>query len=181
MAQLIAKRYALALFDLAIEKNCINDFENQVQTMYRILNSEEEFMKVLQHPQVLRDEKIKLIQGIFSSKIADELIGLLILVIQKNRQDHILDILNVFLDQVKAYKGIVSATVISAVPLSKEQINQITQKLIAGLKKKVEIQLQIDPSIIGGLKIRVGDQILDSSIEGKLHSLKAELNDLQLV
>lgn len=181
MEQLIASRYAAALFNLAIEKNCIDEFENQVQAMYGIFNSEMEFVKILQSPQILADEKVKLVEEVFSSKISADLMGLLVLIIQKGRQGYILEILHGFLDQVKEYKGIVSATVISAVPLSKEQINQITQKLIAGLKKKVEIQLQIDPSIIGGLKIRVGDQILDSSIEGKLHSLKAELNDLQLV
>jgi F-type H+-transporting ATPase subunit delta len=181
MGQLISKRYAKALFDIAIEKNTIDEFEHQVHTVYQILCSEKEFMKILLHPQVLIEEKIKLLEEIFSSKIANELMGLLVLVIQKNRQDYILEILSTFLDEVKEYKGIVTATVISAVPLTKQQVNQITQKLITNLKKQIQIETQVDPSIIGGLKIRVGDRILDASIEGKLHSLKNQLYDLQLV
>lgn len=181
MAQLIAKRYAKALFDIALENHRIDEFEHQVHMVYQILDSEKEFMKILQHPQILMDEKIKMLEEIFSSKVSNELMGLLVLVIQKNRQDYILEILNTFLEEVKSYKGIVTATVVSAVPLTTEQINKITQKLISSLNKQIQIETQVDPSIIGGLKIRVGDRILDASIEGKLHSLKSQLYDLQLV
>ena len=70
---------------------------------------------------------------------------------------------------------------ITAVALSNEQINLIKAKLTNSLKKQVQIETQIDQSIIGGLIIRVGDSILDASIGGKLQSLKASLYDSQLV
>ena len=73
-----------------------------------------------------------------------------------------------------------TATVVSAVPLTTEQINKITQKLISSLNKQIQIETQIDPSIIGGLKIRVGDRILDASIEESFIP-KSQLYDLQLV
>ena len=57
MAQLIAKRYAKALFDIALENHRIDEFEHQVHMVYQILDSEKEFMKILQHPQILMDEK----------------------------------------------------------------------------------------------------------------------------
>ena len=107
--------------------------------------------------------------------------GLLVLIIRKNREEYILDILNSFLNRIKEYKGIVTATVITAVALSNEQINLIKAKLTNSLKKQVQIETQIDQSIIGGLIIRVGDSILDASIGGKLQSLKASLYDSQLV
>lgn len=181
MAQLISSRYAKALFDLAIESNKIDEFENQVRIVYEILKTEKEFMQILQHPQIEVDEKIKILQKAFKSNILNEIMGLLTLIIQKNRQEHLLEVLNIFLDEVKKYKGIVTATVISAVPLNNEQINMIKVKLISNLKKQIQIETQVDPSIIGGLKIRVGDSILDASIEGKLHSLKTSLYDSQLV
>ncbi|NLK21820.1 MAG: F0F1 ATP synthase subunit delta [Epulopiscium sp.] len=181
MAQLISKRYSKALFDLAIEKNAVDEFENQIHNLYQILNSEKEFMQVLQHPHILNEEKIRLVKEVFLSKISDEIMGLLILIIRKNRQEHLLEILNAFLENIKEHKGIVTAVVFSAIPLDNEQINKIKQKLVMGLKKQVQIETIVDSSLIGGLKIRVGDRVLDVSIEGKLHSLKASLYDLQLV
>ncbi|HOA81343.1 MAG TPA: F0F1 ATP synthase subunit delta [Defluviitaleaceae bacterium] len=181
MEQLISSRYAKALFDLAVESNKINEFENQVHNLYEILNSEKDFMQILQHPQIVADEKIELLKKVFESKVSDEIMGLLVLIIRKNREEYILDILNSFLNRIKEYKGIVTATVITAVALSNEQINLIKAKLTNSLKKQVQIETQIDQSIIGGLIIRVGDSILDASIGGKLQSLKASLYDSQLV
>lgn len=180
MAQLISNRYSKALFDLAKESNKLDEFENQVRTIYEVLNSEREFMQILEHPHILADEKVSLLQKVFSSKILDEIMGLLVLVMQKNRQEYLLEILNTFLENVKEYKGIVTATVISAVPLNREQVDQIKQKLENNLQKQIQIKTQVDQSLIGGLKVRVGDRVLDSSIEGKLHSLKTSLYDLQL-
>ncbi|WP_058486017.1 F0F1 ATP synthase subunit delta [Defluviitalea phaphyphila] len=181
MEQLIAKRYSKALFDLAIERDTLDEFENQVEIVYQILTNNKEYIQILQNPRVLMEEKIKLIKEAFSSKVLDEIMGLLILVVKKNREEYLLDILNTFLEEVKKYKGIVKAVVISAVPLNSEQISRIREKLTYSLKKNIQIDTQIDPSIIGGLKIRVGDRILDSSIKGKLDSLKTRLYDLQLV
>ncbi len=181
MEQLISSRYAKALFDLAVESNKINEFENQVHNLYEILNSEKDFMQILHHPQIVADEKIELLKKVFESKVSDEIMGLLVLIIRKNREEYILDILNSFLNRIKEYKGIVTATVITAVALSNEQINLIKAKLTNSLKKQVQIETQIDQSIIGGLIIRVGDSILDASIGGKLQSLKASLYDSQLV
>ena len=62
MEQLISSRYAKALFDLAVESNKINEFENQVHNLYEILNSEKDFMQILQHPQIVADEKIELLK-----------------------------------------------------------------------------------------------------------------------
>jgi F-type H+-transporting ATPase subunit delta len=181
MAQLISKRYAKALFDLAIETNKIDELESQSRVIREILESEKEFMQILQHPQISKEEKIQLIKDTFSSKVSDELLGLLILVVQKGRQEYLLEILNTFLDEVKEHKGIVTAVVVSAVPLKNEQLEKIKLNLTSSVKKQIQIETQVDPSIIGGLKIRVGDRVLDASISGQLQGLKASLYDMQLV
>ncbi|WP_341875799.1 F0F1 ATP synthase subunit delta [Defluviitalea saccharophila] len=181
MAQLISKRYAKALFDIAIETNTMDELESQVQMIHQVLESEEEFMQILQHPHILREEKMQLLKDVFSSIVSNELMGLLTLVVQKGRQEHLLEILSTFLDEVKTYKGIVTAVVISAVPLKEEQIEKIKQTLTSRIKKQIQIETQVDPSIIGGLKIRVGDRILDASIYGQLQGLKTSLYDMQLV
>ncbi|HHW68352.1 MAG: F-type H+-transporting ATPase subunit delta [Epulopiscium sp.] len=181
MAQLISKRYAKALFDLAIETNKIDELESQSRVTREILESEKEFMQILQHPQISKEEKIQLIKDTFSSKVSDELLGLLILVVQKGRQEYLLEILNTFLDEVKEHKGIVTAVVVSAVPLKNEQLEKIKLNLTSSVKKQIQIETQVDPSIIGGLKIRVGDRVLDASISGQLQGLKASLYDMQLV
>lgn len=181
MAQLISKRYATALFDIAVENNSIDELENQVRVLHEVLDSEEQFMQILHHPHILGDEKIQLLKDVFSSQISNELMGLLVLVVQKGRQEYILEILSTFLDEVKKHKDIVTAVVVSAVPLKDEQIDKIKQNLTNSVKKQIQIETQVDSSIIGGLKIRVGDRILDASVQGKLQGLKTRLYDMQLV
>lgn len=181
MGQLISDRYAKALFDLAVESNKIDEFESQVGSLYTILKTEKDFTELLQHPQIIAEEKIELLQKVFEAKVSSEIMGLLVLIIRKNREEYLLDVLNAFLDKVKEYKGIVTATVISAVALDNEQISQIKMLLTKRLKKQIQIETQVVHSIIGGLIIRVGDSILDASIGGRLQALKASLYDSQLV
>lgn len=180
MAQLIAKRYATALFETALEKNQLPTFEKEAEDLLLIWRAEHEAMAFLQHPQILIEEKIRVLETVFSAKISRELLGLLVLIIQKGRQQYIFSIFEAFLEMVKKHKGIVTAVVSSAVPLRAEQITQIQNKLVSKFNKQVEIQVEIDPSLIGGMRIRVGDHVIDGSIHGKMENLKKQLMNLQL-
>ena len=81
---------------------------------------------------------------------------------------------------VSQHLGIVKATVTSAVELSKEQLAQIRNKIENGTGKTVELHTIINPSIIGGMIIRVGDHVVDASISGRLQTLKEKLTNLRL-
>ncbi len=180
MAELVVKRYGTALFETALEMRKVDEFYEEVQTLISILQSEQDFMHVLQHPQVVLEEKITLLETVFLSKASKEVVGLLVLIVKKNRQQYLIEILQMFSDMVKVHKGIDSGIVISSVALSDDQMQRIQHLVSRNLNKQVELRTEVDPSLIGGLRIQVGDHMIDGTIRGKMEELKHQLLDIQL-
>ena len=172
--------YATALFDLAKEQNKVKEFQEQVSVVIEIIEENIQFMELLMHPKIMMDEKIQLVHTVFSGKVAEEITGILTIIVKKGRQNVLLDILKLFLEMVNEYGGVVKATITSAVELNNEQLAQIKGKIEQSTHKNVEIHTQINKDLIGGMIIRVGDNVVDASISGKLKTLKEELTNLRL-
>ena len=109
------------------------------------------------------------------------MLGFLTIVISKDRYQDIDDILDYFLTEVKKYKGIGVATVTTAVPLKEEQCKKIEKKLLDTTNfKSMEMHYKQDETLIGGMVIRIGDRVVDSSISTKLNELQKELLRVQI-
>lgn len=180
MAKLVTKRYATALFDIAKEQGAMKSFEEQVAVMKQVLSQEADFFTILAHPSVLQANKIQMVEEIFKGKVSEELVGLLVLIIKKGRQDMILEIFDEFLTMAKAHRGVIGALVTSATVLNDEQLAQIKANLEKNTNKTVELEAVVDRSLIGGMIIKVGDKVVDGSIRGKMNGLKTQLNNLRL-
>ena len=98
----------------------------------------------------------------------------------KGRQAEILNVLEAFLDMVKAESGIIKAVVTSAIPLKEAQLEALREKLEASTKSKIELETIVDSSIIAGLVVRVGDKVVDASYKGEMQTLKKQLSKLKL-
>lgn len=175
MGKLISKRYAVALFELANENNSIDSINSEVELIYNSIKDDSEFLSILDHPIISGDEKFQLFKNIFGDNISDETLGLLSIVIKKNRENQILDILDNFIDLVKSYKGIVTAIVSSAMPLTNNQSEAIKQKLSKTLNKKIILEVNVVPELIGGLLINVNGKVIDNSIKKELINIKKNL------
>ena len=129
----------------------------------------------------MKEEKLQVVAEVFKGRISDELTGFISLIVTKDRYSSIREILNYFLDQVKSLKGIGVAYVPSAVPLREEQCKSIEEKMLetAGFKT-MEMHYLVDEKLIGGLVIRIGDRVVDSSIATKLGTLEKQLLKIQL-
>ncbi|MGL4798020.1 MAG: ATP synthase F1 subunit delta [Cellulosilyticaceae bacterium] len=180
MAQLITKRYATALFDIANEKGAMKEFQDQALAIYNLLTEEKDYLTILSHPSVLVEEKIAMVEQAFAGQVADEFVGLLVLVIRKNRQEFILDILSTFIDMAKTQAGYLKATVTSAVALKEEQLAQLKANIEKNTGKQIELESIVDTALIGGMIVRVGDKVVDGSIRGQMDAMKSELNSLRL-
>ena len=109
------------------------------------------------------------------------MMGFLTTVVEKGRQGDIPAIFEYFITTVKEYKKIGIAYVTSAVPLSEEQKVQVTERLLTTTRYvEFEMNYEVDPSLIGGMIIRIGDRVVDSSIKTQLYELKRQLLDVQL-
>ena len=181
MAKLISKTYGDALFELAVEENKVDDLLGEIGQLKDILEANEDFEKLMTHPKINKEEKLKVVTDVFKGRISDELLGFITIIVSKDRYQEIDDILDYFLTEVKKYKGIGVATVTTAVPLREEQCKKIEQRLLDTTDyKSMEMHYKEDAALIGGMVIRIGDRVVDSSISTKLSELQKELLRVQI-
>jgi ATP synthase F1 delta subunit len=132
------------------------------------------------HPDVPSDEKLDVFEKIFKGKISEEFLSLFSLVLRKNREGELCNILKAFMQRVLKYKKITTAYVSSAKALSNEQLLSIKEKLSANLNKQVNIEAITDESLIGGVKIAVDGHVYDATVKKSLNDLKESLLNIQL-
>ncbi len=181
MAKLVAKVYGDALFAEAVEKQKVDLLFEEAKTLRNVCLENEDLMQFLNHPKVVKEEKISVMENVFSGRICDDLMGFLTIIVDKGRQKEILRILDYFIAKVKEYKKIGVVCVTSAIELDDGQKARIREKLLKTTQfLELEIDYHVDSSLIGGLVIRIGDRVVDSSIRTKLEEMKRELMKLQL-
>ena len=181
MAKLISKTYGDALFETAIEENKIDELYDEVLSLQTILKENDDFNKIMNHPKILKEEKEKLMEDVFKGKLSDELTGFLRIIIINKRYAEIDSILEYFIQSVKEYKKIGVAYVSTPLPLSDAQKKAVEEKLLATTAyESMELNYSIDESLIGGMVIRIGDKVVDSSVKNKLALLEKELMNIQL-
>lgn len=181
MAKLISKTYGDALFTLAIEENKVDELLQEIEQLMDILKKEEDFSKLMNHPRVSAEEKTALVKEIFTGRISSELVGFLTLVVAKGRYSSINEILQYFLDSAKEWKGIGVAYVTTPLPLKEEQKTAVMEKLLATTQyREMEMHYAIDQELIGGMRIRIKDRVVDSSIQTKILKMQQNLMQIQL-
>ncbi|MFI3176270.1 MAG: ATP synthase F1 subunit delta [Eubacteriales bacterium] len=181
MAKLISKTYGEALFELAQEDDKIDLFMEEITGLQAVLEENAELDRLLNHPKIMKEEKIQVIETIFKNRIADEILGFLVLIIKKDRYKELNSILTYFVAQVKELKKIGIAYVTTAVTLTEVQKAEVINKLIETTSyETMEMHYQIDTALIGGMVIRIGDRVVDSSIATKLKDLQTNLLKIQL-
>ncbi len=181
MAKLVSKTYGDALFEVAVEDGSIDSLKQEVELVLNIFSENEDYIKVLNHPKIPMEEKISLIKEAFEGKVSDDLLGLMLTVVEKGRFSEIEEILEYFLTEVREYKKIGAATVTSAIELSGEEKGKVEKRLLetTGYESFL-LDYQVDKSLIGGMVIKIGDRVVDSSIRTKLNSMARELANIQI-
>lgn len=181
MAKLISKTYGEALLEIAVEENKMDELFEEVQETAQILKENPKLHQLLMHPKISKEEKVSVMESIFKGRISDELTGFLVLVIQKERYGELNAILQYFIDKVKEAKGIGIAYVTTAMELKESQKKQIVDKLLETTGyQTMEMHYTVDDTVIGGMVIRIGDRVVDSTIKSKLELLKKQLYKIQM-
>ena len=182
MAKLVSKTYGDALFELALEEDKLDLLFEESKVIKEVFQSNSELIKLLNHPKIDKDEKIKVIEDIFRDRASEDFVGFLTIIVRKERQNEILSILDYFIGVVKEYKKIGVAYVTTAIELSDECKKNILDKLLATTHYETfEMNYTVDKAIIGGMIIRIGDRVVDTSISHKIENLSRELYKIQLV
>lgn len=178
MAKLVSKTYGEALFDLALEDGTLTTIIEEVNIVKEAIAKNPDLLKLLSHPKINKEEKISVIENIFKGRVSDSLVGFLVIIVQKDRYDDLDGIFEYFIAKVREYKNASVASVTSAVELTEEQKKQVEQRLLQTTKySQFELSFYVDKSLIGGLVIRIGDRVVDSSIKTKLQMLAKDLRN----
>ena len=181
MAKLVSKTYGDALFSLAVEENRVEEISGEVSVIQKALAENPEFEKILVHPEIPKEHKLELVEKVFKGQVSNDLTGFLRIVVTKGRYKDLPAIFAYFTAKVKEYNKTGVAEVVSAVPLSEEQKKKIEQKLLDTTRyETMEIDYKVDEGAIGGLVIRIGDRIVDSTIRSRLASLTSNLMKISL-
>ncbi|MGN0154459.1 MAG: ATP synthase F1 subunit delta [Lachnospiraceae bacterium] len=176
MAKQVSKTYGSALFEVAMENHTLDATLEEVLFVKQTFLENEELSKLLLHPNIEKEEKIKVIENIYKGKISDELTGLMTMLIMKGHQKDFQAVFDYVISAIKEEKGIGIAYISSAVELSKEQKEKIEQKLLETTKyKEIEGNYQVDKNLIGGLVIRISDTVVDSSLKTQIAKLSKSL------
>ena len=181
MAKLISKTYGEALFELAVEEEKTELFMEEIKALLDIMKQNPDFSILMNHPKIAKEEKVQVIKKVFEGRISDELVAFFSLIIQKDRYREIEAILTYFLDRMKEFKGIGVAYVTTPLQLSDNEKDEVEKKLLETSKfQSMEMHYSIDEKLIGGMIIRIGDRVVDSSVQNKLNELQRDLMKIQL-
>lgn len=169
----LSKRYAKAVFELAIDSKSIDKIEKDFIALQDLLQESQNLREAVQNPVISKAEQHSAMEFILRKVGVNELTEKFIKVLIENGRLRILaDVATSYFEKVKEHKGEITASVTSAKPLLKKQITEIESSLGKTLGKKVKVEEQVDEAILGGIIIKVGSKMLDASVLGGLEQLK---------
>jgi F-type H+-transporting ATPase subunit delta len=174
----VAGRYASALFELANESSKLSDVEKDLVTFQGLLDESSDLVRLVRSPVIAADDQARAIAVIVDKAGIGGLAANFLKLVSSNRRLFVIqDIIKAYRTLAAKARGEIAAEVTSAVPLSDEQVAALKETLKASMGKDVTLQSRVDPSLLGGLIVKVGSRMIDSSLKTKLQNIKVALSE----
>ncbi|MBU3092556.1 F0F1 ATP synthase subunit delta [Clostridium sp. CM028] len=172
MYEYLDKRYALALYTVAEEKGKVEEYLNDLREIVSLMKNDSEFLKVIKYPQISTSAKKKMFIRIFKGKIDEDLLSFLLILIEKDRilftAEKLKQMEKIHLERNNTLMVVVK----TVIPLKETERENLRMKLYKMYDKKIIFDERLDKSVIGGVYIRVGDDVIDGTIKSKLEEMK---------
>ena len=169
-----ARRYAQAVFEMADEQGALDRWERDLRILAEAFK-DESVANFLASPQIPNAEKRRTVQSLLGAEGQPLTLNLVGLLIERGRFGQLPQVYRVFHDMLLERRGIAVGDLTTAVPLGPEELALVRTRLHELLGKDVELRTTVDPSIIGGIIVRVGDQLIDGSVTSQLLKLRERL------
>ena len=196
MADMVSERYALSLYEVAQDEKQEKLYLDQLTEVCAAFDSEPDFLKMLTTPSIAAEDKQKVLKAVFEGRIEPFLLNFLMLVTDKGRIGLIHEMCQAYKEQYYFENGIVEVLAVTAVPMSaaltdklRGKMDKAAQKMSEQKKlrgkmeqvtgKKVELKCSVDPSIMGGIVVKVNNEQFDTSLRTRLEELAARLTGTQ--
>lgn len=171
----VAKRYARALYAEATKEKVVDVVESDLAAISNLLENGTEFHNFLMTPHVAREEKIRIADKLFSDRITALTMHFVRLLLEKRREAEFETIREEYVALRREHSNVLYAEVISARPLDAKFKDSIEKMLASKTGKQVEAVFDVEPSLIGGIKVVYGNYVLDGSVKGSLERLRDSL------
>lgn len=172
---IVAKRYAVALFEICKEKNTLDTVVEEARTVTEVFSTNTELLSFLKHPKISIQQKQQLLTEAFST-ISIELKNTLMLMVERKRLDEIAQMAADLVELSNEEKSVADAQVYTTRALTDAEREAVSAAFAPKVgKKSLRIENIVDRDIIGGMKLRIGNRIFDGSISGKLSRLERQL------
>jgi F-type H+-transporting ATPase subunit delta len=168
----VATRYAKSLIDLAQEQNALEAVKQDMTLFADTLKANPQLQAVLRNPIIAHIKKIRILEAIFTAKVSKATDGFFKIMINKSRAEILYPTAREFINQYDVIKNNIKAFVVSASPLSEANKQTIIAELQAAVGGNIILNASVNPDLIGGFILTVGDQQVDTSISSSLARLK---------
>ena len=174
----LAARYAKAILDLAIEKGQLETVYKDMVYLSTICRSSREFVSLLRSPIVKADKKRQILEAVTAGRISPMTTAFNALLTSKEREAYLPEIAAAFEEQYKAYKGIQSVKLSTAVPVSEDLKKEILGKIRSDRKvEQIDLETEVRPELIGGFVLEIGDELIDASVAFDLNKIKQQFQN----
>jgi F-type H+-transporting ATPase subunit delta len=175
----VAGRYANALFELALEENALGSVEQDLATFAAALDEAPDLRSLVKSPVVSAGDQVRALDAVLKALKISGVAGNFLKLTARNRRLHAVpDMMRAFRLSLARHRGQASARVTSAAKLEDSQLRALKQALAAALGKDVQLDQKVDASLLGGLTVKVGSRMIDSSLRTKLSSLKHAMKEV---
>ncbi|MGH4138500.1 F0F1 ATP synthase subunit delta [Clostridium sp.] len=172
MYEYLDKRYALALYTVAEEKGKVEEYLTDLREIVSLMKNDAEFLKVIKYPQISTSQKKKMFIRIFKGRIDEDLLSFLLILIEKDRIMFIEQKLNEMEKINLERNNTLLVEVKTVIPLLDSERENLRMKLYKMYDKKIIFDEKLDKNVIGGVYIRVGDDVIDGTIKNRLADMK---------
>ncbi len=178
MAELVARRYSEALFEVGKEENKLDEYLEEIKFIGDVCIEYKDFFELLKTPKISVSEKKDVFEETFEGKISKEVNNFLKIILDKRRISNIFEITKEYEKLVDKHNGVVKADAYTTTPLEEETLKLLEEKLSKTTDKQVKLTNKIDETLIGGVKIILGDKVIDGTLKKKLTNIESSLKKL---
>ena len=170
----IARPYAEAVFKLAKTRNDLAGWSDTLQLAATVA-TDENIRSLIGNPNISSRKLGELFLGICGDRLNEEGRNFILLLAENDRLEILLEVSELYEQLKTRYEGVLDANVISAFAMSDTQLRDLVADLEAKFKRKIEAKVSVDPELIGGVIVEIGDEVLDASVRGKLDAMAVAL------
>ena len=175
----LADRYATALFELALERDAVEQIERDLEAIRALVDGSDDLKRVVRSLTLSRGEQGRALDAVLERLSSSQYVRNFVALLARNRRVFLLtDMIAAFQAKLAEHRGEVSAEVTSAVPLKANHLDAVREALRNIVGRDVALETRVDPALIGGLTVRVGSRMLDNSLRTKLQNLELAMKGI---